>query len=77
MEEQKEIGILWQKLSKKGNEYFSGRVTIDGKTTEIILFKIVAKHEKSPFYKIIKAEYDESRGKISGTEKRPDEEEYH
>lgn len=31
MENQKPNGALWTKTSKAGNEYFSGKITIEGK----------------------------------------------
>jgi len=51
-------GALWRKVSRQGNEYFSGKVVIDGKTTEIILFYITKRKEKSPYFKIIKSDYE-------------------
>lgn len=49
------VGALWEKTSAKGNTFFSGVVEIDGKSTNIVVFKNSQKEEGSnqPDYRIL------------------------
>jgi len=58
MNEERVTGALWQKSSKKGNEYFTGKIIIDGKITEIVLFYISKRKERSPWFKIVESHYE-------------------
>jgi len=49
-----ELGALWSKQGKKG-AYFTGEVTIDGKTTKIVCFQTKKGSERSPDYRILKS----------------------
>jgi len=49
-----EIGALWSKQGKKG-AYFTGEVTIDGKTTKIVCFQTKKSSERAPDYRILKS----------------------
>ena len=57
MGDQNELGVLWKKISKQGNEYFSGKITINGQIREIIIFYITKRKNKSPYFKIIESRY--------------------
>ena len=61
MEKQEELGKLWKKTSIKGNEYFIGKITIDGKTTRIVIFKIMSADDGAPFLKIVQSRYESDR----------------
>jgi uncharacterized protein (DUF736 family) len=56
MSEFKELGALWERTSKNGNFFFSGRVKIDGKETEIICFKNNKQQPKHPDWKVYLSE---------------------
>lgn len=45
---------LWEKKSQKGNVYYYGKTTIDGKNYKVMLFKNENKsNEKAPDYNMI------------------------
>lgn len=47
------IGALWQKRSKKGTEFMSGTISIEGKAYEVVIFKNSYKKEpKHPDWKV-------------------------
>lgn len=51
-EENKSIGALWKKQSKKG-DYFTGQIELDGKKVSIVAFtNDYKKEEKHPDFKI-------------------------
>lgn len=51
------IGGLWIKKSKAGNDYMSGVLTINGEKTNIIVFKNANKKtDKQPDYSILKSQ---------------------
>lgn len=56
MPELKELGALWERTSKAGNFFLSGKVKIDGKETEVICFKNNKKDPKHPDWKIYLSE---------------------
>lgn len=45
MRNNNEIGALWSKTSVRGEEYFSGKITVDGKSTKIVAFKVKYKNK--------------------------------
>jgi len=50
----KSIGALWKRTSKKGVEYFSGTIQMGNKTIQIVVFKNSNKKEaKHPDYRIL------------------------
>jgi len=52
-EKQKDIGALWQNLSKSGNKYLSGSIEIDGTKHKIVVFANSYKEKEThPDYKI-------------------------
>lgn len=58
MDEQTELGVAWRKVSKAGHEYFSGKITLDGKQHEIVIFYITKRKDKSPWFKIIQSHFE-------------------
>jgi len=51
--QEQSIGALWSKQSKGGANYFSGSIEIEGKKTQIVVFKNqFKKEEKHPDWKI-------------------------
>jgi len=51
--QEQSIGALWSKQSKNGANYLSGSVEIDGKKTQIVVFKNKFKEQdKHPDWKI-------------------------
>lgn len=52
MAELKEMGALWARTSKSGNEFLSGRIKIGGQDIEIICFMNQKKDAKHPDWKI-------------------------
>lgn len=54
---EREVGVLWAKTSRKGNEYYSGKVTVDGKNMEIVVFRITSKNPRGPAMRIIESHF--------------------
>lgn len=53
MEDNANIGALWEKVSKAGDTYFSGLVDLGNGKTQIVVFKNkYKKEERHPDYKI-------------------------
>ena len=49
MDNLKKIGVLWAKISKNDNKYFSGTITLNGQSYNILIFRNNKKKtEKSP-----------------------------
>lgn len=48
-----EIGALWQRESGGGKLYLTGQITIDGKETRIVCFRVVSNHPKAPLWRIL------------------------
>ena len=58
------IGALWAKESKKGEQYMSGYVEINGAKVDLIVFKNKQKREeKQPDYRIFPKEKREYQAK--------------
>jgi uncharacterized protein (DUF736 family) len=49
------IGALWVKTSKNGKKFMSGKVEVDGKTVNIVVFKNEKTSEKQPDYRILES----------------------
>ena len=60
--EQNEIGVLWEKTSKNGNIYFSGKINYGGAEHLITVFYIRSENPKAPCFKIVKTRYVSSNG---------------
>ena len=53
LEDNANIGALWEKVSKAGDTYFSGLVDLGNGKTQIVVFKNkYKKEERHPDYKI-------------------------
>lgn len=52
----KEIGALWVKTSKNGNQYMSGVVEIDGVKHQIVCFSNKKQKPNQPDYRILPSE---------------------
>lgn len=52
-----EIGALWERVGSKGL-YFSGTITLDGRTVKIVLFP-AKKTERGPALRIFKARFSQ------------------
>lgn len=52
-----DIGALWAR-SFSGGEFLSGKITIDGKTTELVIFpnQYKSENEKAPDWRIYESE---------------------
>ena len=62
MADQKDIGALWAKTSKKGTSFLSGYINIDGRKVEVVCFFNQHKKEsKHPDYKVYLSEPREQR----------------
>jgi len=56
-EKKESIGAFWIKKSKKGMTFMSGTVEIDGKKTEVVVFKNdKGDNEKRPDYRMYESE---------------------
>lgn len=51
----KSIGALWIKEGKKG-KFMSGKITLDGKEYDIVIFKNSYKKDKQPDYMIYESQ---------------------
>jgi uncharacterized protein (DUF736 family) len=50
------IGALWERTSKTGKRYLTGKKTIDGKEVQIVAFRIEHKRsENTPDYSILES----------------------
>ncbi|WP_457635821.1 hypothetical protein [Persephonella sp.] len=49
------IGALWKRTSNSGMEYFAGKIELDGKETQILLFYNNKEKETHPHFKIVKS----------------------
>lgn len=57
MADDKYIGALWVKKSKKGQDFFSGNVEVNGIKVDIVVFRNNKDgNEKRPDYQILKSE---------------------
>ena len=53
MDNLEKIGVLWVNVSKNYNKYFSGTITLNGQSYNVLVFKNNKKKtEKSPDYQI-------------------------
>ncbi len=53
MDNLEKIGVLWANVSKNDNKYFSGTITLNGQSYNILIFRNNKKKtEKSPDYQI-------------------------
>lgn len=55
MGDQREIGVLWRKVSRGGRKYFTGKVTVDGKTVEVAVFVVNGRNARSPDLLIVES----------------------
>jgi len=52
-----ELGAVWERESKTGQLYLSGKITIEGKHYEIVAFKETdKKHDKMPDWRIYESQ---------------------
>lgn len=51
-EKEKEIGALWLRTSKQGNKFYTGKISVDGKDYNIVVFKNKNKKGQQPDLKI-------------------------
>ena len=49
-----ELGALWFKESQNG-EYMTGSVTIDGKETRLVCFRVKSQSPKAPHWRILRS----------------------
>lgn len=64
-----ELGALWKRTSKSGEEYMTGTIQIDGKAIELRLFpNKYKKNEKQPDYRIMTESGDEQPAHASEPE---------
>lgn len=63
-EKKPEIGALWERTSQAGNKFLSGKVVVDGKDVEIIIFANTYKKpgETSPDWRIYASEPRQAGG---------------
>ncbi len=49
-----DIGALWERTTNSGETYFSGKITVNGTTVEIVVFtnKYASENEKAPTHRI-------------------------
>jgi uncharacterized protein (DUF736 family) len=45
--QEREIGALWQQTSKSGTKYYSGKVTVDGKTVNVVCYSVGEKKSEN------------------------------
>lgn len=66
-----ELGAAWKKTSKAGNVFYSGKLKIDGKTIDFVIFpQKDKKNENAPDIKIYQTEPWEG-GQKSAAPQRP------
>jgi len=62
----KEIAALWKNKDKNGKTYYAGKLTLDGKTLDLLIFgKNEDSSEGSPDYKFYIKEPEAKKGKTS------------
>jgi len=75
MEKQKSIGGLWAYKAKNGTDYFSGKIELDGKVTQIVAFyNGNKKNPKEPDYRILLSTPKEQTSQENALPQRDDEE---
>ena len=55
--DKKEIGSLWTRTSKAGNEFLSGHVEINGKKVGVMVFTNRSDNPKAPAYRIFEDDF--------------------
>lgn len=55
MENERKLGVLWEKESKEGKQFLSGLLKIGEEEIRIVCFKVEKRTEKSPDWEILKS----------------------
>lgn len=64
-----ELGALWRKQSKNGEDYFTGSIQVDGQKVEIVVFaNRYKKSDKQPDFRILRSR---DRGARSDEHREP------
>lgn len=66
MDSKSSIGALWRRTSKKGGTYYSGKITVNGVTEELVGFdnEDATPENKQPSIKLYRSEPREQGKKV-------------